>query len=46
MSALGALIYKTPLGPISVSAHYYDDRNPFYIMLNIGYLMFKERPLN
>jgi len=46
LSAMSALIYKTPLGPISVSAHYYDDSNPFYIMLNIGYLMFKERPLN
>jgi NTE family protein len=45
IAAMGSLIYRTPVGPISLSAHYYDDENPFFILLNIGFLMFNHKPL-
>ncbi|MBK6266645.1 patatin-like phospholipase family protein [Marivirga sp. S37H4] len=45
LAAMGSFIYKTPIGPISLSAHYYDDENPFFVLLNIGFLMFNQKPL-
>ncbi len=45
LAGMGSLIYRTPVGPISFSAHYYDDENPFFVLLNIGFLMFNEKPL-
>lgn len=45
LAAMGSLIYRTPVGPISFSAHYYDDENPFFVLLNIGFLMFNDKPL-
>lgn len=45
IAAMGSLIYRTPVGPISLSAHYYDDENPFFVLLNIGFLMFNQKPL-
>ncbi|WP_375579272.1 patatin-like phospholipase family protein [Marivirga tractuosa] len=44
-SGMGALFYKSPIGPISLSAHYYDDNSPFLLLFNIGYLMFNKKPL-
>jgi len=46
LAAMSALVYRTPVGPISLSAHYYEGGNPWAVLLNIGYLMFKERPLH
>ncbi|SMG50837.1 NTE family protein [Marivirga sericea] len=45
LSGMGALFYKSPIGPISLSAHYYDDNSPFLLLFNIGYLMFNRKPL-
>lgn len=44
-SGMGSFIYSTPVGPVSLSAHYYDDQNPFFVLLNIGFLMFNPKPL-
>jgi NTE family protein len=44
-SGMGALFYSSPIGPISLSAHYYDDKSPFLVLFNIGYLMFNKKPL-
>ncbi|MGM0579251.1 MAG: patatin-like phospholipase family protein [Bacteroidota bacterium] len=44
-SGMAAVFYKSPIGPISISGHYYDDRTPFLILFNIGYLMFNKKPL-
>jgi NTE family protein len=46
LSAMAAFIYNTASGPVSLSTHYYDAPYPVSIFLNIGYLMFKESPLN
>ncbi|HET8858296.1 patatin-like phospholipase family protein [Marivirga sp.] len=43
-SAMGAIFYMSPIGPLGVSAHYYDDRTPFLLLANIGYLMFNKKP--
>lgn len=45
LSGMGSFIYSTPVGPVSLSAHYYDDENPFFVLLNIGFLMFNQKPL-
>ncbi len=45
LASMASLIYSTPVGPVSLSAHYYDDENPFFLMLNIGFLMFNQKPL-
>jgi NTE family protein len=45
LSAMGALFYKSPIGPISLSAHYYEDDSPFLLLFNIGYLMYNKKPL-
>ena len=44
LAAMGSLFYKTPIGPISVSAHHYDDNTPFLLLFNIGFMMFNEKP--
>jgi NTE family protein len=45
LAGMSAIFYKSPIGPISVSGHYYDDQSPFLILFNIGYLMFNKKPL-
>ncbi|WKV12852.1 patatin-like phospholipase family protein [Marivirga harenae] len=45
LSGMGALFYESPIGPISLSAHYYDDNSPFLLLFNIGYLMYNKKPL-
>jgi NTE family protein len=44
LSAMGALFYDSPIGPISLSAHYYDDNSPFLLLFNIGYLIYNKKP--
>ena len=44
-SGMSAVFYKSPIGPISISGHYYQDRTPFLLLFNIGYLMFNKKPL-
>lgn len=44
-SSMAALFYKSPIGPISISGHYYDDQPPFLLLFNVGYLMFNKKPL-
>lgn len=45
LSGMGALFYDSPIGPISLSAHYYDDNSPFLLLFNIGFLMYNKKPL-
>ncbi len=44
-SGMSAIFYKSPIGPISISGHYYQDQTPFLLLFNIGYLMFNKKPL-
>lgn len=42
-----ALVYKSPLGPVSLNLNYYDDpRKTLGIMFNLGFLIFNKRPLD
>ncbi|WMN11983.1 patatin-like phospholipase family protein [Marivirga salinae] len=45
LSGMSAIFYKSPIGPISISGHYYQDQTPFLLLFNIGYLMFNKKPL-
>ena len=39
--ASGALVYHSPLGPVSVSANYYDQKErPWSVLFNFGYIIF------
>jgi len=41
-----AMVYNSPLGPISISANYYDKMpDPFTINFNFGYIIFNKRAL-
>ncbi len=41
-----ALVYNSPIGPVSLSFNYYQDQEkPFSLLFNIGYLIFNKRPL-
>ena len=41
-----SVVYNSPLGPISVSANYYDKMpDPFTINFNFGYIIFNKRAL-
>ncbi len=43
-AATGGLVLHSPLGPVSLSANYYDDEeNQFGVLLHIGYLLFNDR---
>ncbi len=40
----GALVYHSPLGPISLSINYYDNQSePFSFLFNFGYIIFNDR---
>lgn len=44
VQGLAALVYKTGVGPLSLSLNYYEKENTrFYLMLNFGYIMFNKR---
>lgn len=44
--ASGALIYFSPVGPISASVNYFrGENNPWSFFLKLGYLIFNRRPL-
>jgi NTE family protein len=44
--ASSALIYQSPLGPLSLSFSYYDHKEtPFSVLLNLGYVIFNKRSL-
>lgn len=41
-----ALVYSSPIGPVSLSFNYYQDQErPFSVLFNLGYLIFNRRPL-
>jgi len=44
-AGMSTLFYNSPIGPIGLSAHYYDDNSPFLLLFNIGYLMYNKKPL-
>ena len=42
-----ALIYQSPLGPISLSLSYYDHKeNPYSLLFSMGYIIFTKRSLD
>ena len=42
--AAATLVYNTPLGPASVSIHYYEkDGSRLYYLFHIGYLIFNKK---
>jgi NTE family protein len=42
-SGTAGFVLHSPIGPISLSANYYDDRdNPFGILLHVGFLLFNK----
>lgn len=45
--ALGALVWHTPVGPLSISANYYSKAETnWYLQLNLGYLLFNKKGLD
>lgn len=45
LAAGTALVYHSPVGPISGQVNYYDDdENSFGVLFHIGYLLFNKRP--
>ena len=45
--ATTALVYKSPLGPLSLNFNYYHgEENPFGVLLNFGYLIYNQRSLD
>jgi len=43
---MGAIVYQTGVGPISLSANYYEKTDTkFYLILNFGYILFNKRGL-
>ena len=45
--ALGALVWHTAIGPLSLSANYYSNAETnWYFQLNLGYLLFNKKGLN
>ncbi len=45
-AATGGIVMHTPLGPIGLSANYYDDdENPFGVLLHLGFLLHGNKSL-
>lgn len=43
----GAMVYHSPIGPVSLTLNYYDGKeNPWSFLFNFGHLIFNDRPLN
>jgi NTE family protein len=41
------VVYHSPIGPVSLSANYYDDdRNQFGVLMHIGFLLFNKHSLD
>ncbi len=46
LAATANLVYSSPVGPVSLSANYYDDpKKNFGILLHLGYLLYNKRAL-
>lgn len=44
--AMSALVYETPIGPVSLSANYYQkEERPWSFLFHIGYMLFNQRAL-
>lgn len=47
LSGLAALVYNSPVGPISISANYYEQpENPFTFFFHIGYIIFNRKSID
>jgi NTE family protein len=45
--AMGALVWHTPVGPLSISANWYEkSQTNWYFQLSLGYLLFNKKGLN
>lgn len=46
LAATANLVYSSPLGPVSLSANYYDDpKKNFGVLLHVGFLLYNKRAL-
>jgi NTE family protein len=46
-SGMAALVYNSPLGPLSVSLNYYDQyENPFSFFFHFGYIIFNRKSID
>lgn len=46
-SGLAALVYKSPIGPVSAGVNYYDQyENPFSIFFHIGFIIFNRKSID
>lgn len=43
LMASGGFVYHTPLGPVSISANYYDADEQFSFLFHFGYILFNNR---
>ncbi|MCE9537787.1 MAG: patatin-like phospholipase family protein [Bacteroidetes bacterium] len=44
--ATGAIVWSTPIGPLSLSVNYYDqEKKPFSVLFHFGYIMFNKRAI-
>ena len=46
-SGLGAVVFNSPIGPISIGINYYDQyENPFSFFFHIGYIIFNRKSID
>lgn len=46
-SGNAAMVYNSPIGPISLSVNYYDQyQNPFSFFLHVGYIIFNKKSID
>lgn len=44
--AMAAVVYHTPIGPVSISGNYYQkEERPWSVLFHIGYILFNRRAL-
>ena len=44
---MAALVYSSPLGPLSLSVNYYDQyENPFSFLFHFGYIIFNRKSID
>jgi NTE family protein len=47
LAGSAAMVFHTPVGPVSVSLNYFDrNEDPFSVLLNLGYIIFNQRAMD
>jgi NTE family protein len=42
LAASGTLVFHSPVGPLAFGVNYYDDSNPWSVMVHLGYILFNK----